>query len=274
IDYKTRKVAMAFVQLAQLGHQFLVGVALRPCTHDALCRVEEIRRHDAIERTLFPDPHFRLVRHADFLQLEGSAIVDVVADVLFVAQHLAHRGPRPVAAQIRPDTLRVQAFSDDGLQGALVHEPAIDAIDGGHLLVRAGHQDHAIGLQALVLTAREFTLRGARLIDQNAPQSVACWPTLPEAQFDEAALAREHLGGQFPAVLSGHCTLDALDDGGNWRTIVLELLGAVSHLNTSALADVLVVGALVRILKPAPATNVVDKDGVEVRLTRFHRLYQ
>ena len=46
--------------------------------------------------------------------------------------------------------------------------------------------------------------------------------------------------------------------------VVLELLGAVVDGDAGALADVLVIGALVGILEAAPAADVVDEDGREV----------
>jgi hypothetical protein len=37
---------------------------------------------------------------------------------------------------------------------AVLDEPAVDLVHDGDFGVRAGHQDHAVGLQALVLAAR------------------------------------------------------------------------------------------------------------------------
>jgi hypothetical protein len=48
--------------------------------------------------------------------------------------------------------------------------------------------------------------------------------------------------------------------------IVLELLGAVVDLDARPSADVLVVGTLVGILKPAPAADVVDEDRFKLRV--------
>jgi hypothetical protein len=97
---------------------------------------------------------------------------------------------------------------------------------------------------------------------------------LPKAQLDQAALPGEHLGRQLPAVFARHRALDALDDGGHGRAVVLELLGAVGDLDSGAAADVLVVGALVGILKPAPAADVVDQDDLEVGLAGLDVLDQ
>ena len=93
---------------------------------------------------------------------------------------------------------------------------------------------------------------------------------LAETEFDQAALAREHLRGKFAAVFTRHRALDALDDGGHGRAVVLELLGAIGHLNPGAATDVFVIGALVGVLEPAPAADVVDEDDLEVSLARLH----
>ena len=112
------------------------------------------------------------------------------------------------------------------------------------------------------------------MVNQDAPQAVTGWPALPKAQFDQAALSREHLGRQLPTIFARHRALDALDDGGHRRAIVLELLCAVRDLDSSAAADVFVVGALVGVLKPAPAAYVIDEDDLEVGRPRFDILDQ
>jgi hypothetical protein len=107
-------------------------------------------------------------------------------------------------------------------------------------------------------------LTDPRLIDQDAAQAIAGGAALTIAKFDQAALAGEHLGRQFPAVFASHRPLDAFDDGRDRRAIVLELLGAVGDLDAGAAADVLVVGALVGILEAAPAADVVDQDDLKI----------
>ena len=112
------------------------------------------------------------------------------------------------------------------------------------------------------------------LIDEQAPQAVAGRPALAVAEFDQAALAGENLGRELPAVFAGHRALDALDDGRDRAAVVLELLGAVLDGDAGALADVLVVGALVGILESAPAADVVDEDGREIGFPALHVLDQ
>jgi hypothetical protein len=149
------------VEATQPVDQLLVGVAAGARTDDALRRVEHVGRHDAGERAFAADPHVRRVHHPQLLQLERHPVVDVVADVLLVGQHLVHGGACPVAAEVGLHPHAVEAASDLGLDQAVVDEPAVDVVDDADLVVGPGHQDHAIGLQALVLAARQLGLHGA-----------------------------------------------------------------------------------------------------------------
>ena len=70
--------------------------------------VEDLGRHDRLKRTFLLDPHVRRVLHTEFLELEGNSVVDVVANVLFVGQHLAHGGTGPVAFKVRVDAFFIE----------------------------------------------------------------------------------------------------------------------------------------------------------------------
>ena len=102
------------------------------------------------------------------------------------------------------------------------------------------------------------------LVDAHPPEPIAGDAALPVAELDQPALAGEHLDRQLARVLAGHRPLDPLDDGRDRRAVVGELLGAVVHGDAGALADVLVVGALVGVLEAAPAADVVDQHHLEV----------
>ena len=104
-----------------------------------------------------------------FLELERAPVVDVVADVLLVREHFAHGSSRPFAAEVGEDVLVVEAFGDFGFRQVVIDEPAIDLIDDGDLVVGTGLQDDPVGLQTLVLAARQFALDRPRLIDQHPP---------------------------------------------------------------------------------------------------------
>ena len=119
-----------------------------------------------------------------------------------------------------------------------------------------------------MLAAFQLGLGLPRLIEQHTTQSESRHATLAKTQLDQTTLSGENLGRQFPAVLAGHRPLDALDDRRNRRAVVLELLGAVNDLDAGLLAAVLVVGALVGILEPAPPAHVVNKDELEIGVLR------
>jgi hypothetical protein len=120
-----------------------------------------------------------------------------------------------------------------------------------------------------VFVRRELTLGGACLIDELTAQAKSGRATLSITQLDQPALPCKHFGRQLAAVFAGHCPLDPLYDRRNRASIILKLLGAVLHRNADALTEIFVVCALVRILKPAPAADVVDKNGLEVGLASF-----
>jgi hypothetical protein len=42
------------------------------------------------------------------------------------------------------------------------------------------------------------------------------------------------------------------------------LLGAILHLNSSPLADIFIVGALVGVLKSPPTADVIDQNGLKL----------
>ena len=151
----------------------------------------------------------------------------------------------------------------------MIDKPLVDQIYSANFVVRAGHQDDAVGLQALVLASGEFALDRTVLVDQCSAQAVASRTTLPESQLDQPALPSEHLGGQLPAVFASHCPFDTFDDGGDRRTVIFELLGAVGNLDAGTAADVLVIGALIGILEAPPATDVVNKDDLKVGFARL-----
>ena len=65
-----------------------------------------------VEGAVAADPHLGRVADALLLELEGRAVVDVVADVLLVGQHLVDGAARPGAAQVGDDALGVQVGGD------------------------------------------------------------------------------------------------------------------------------------------------------------------
>src|SRR6202030_3855398 len=56
--------------------------------------------------------------------------------------------------------------------------------------------------------------------------------------------------------------------------IILELLGTVLHADAGALADVLVIGTLIGILKSTPSAYIVDQDGREIDFVALNIINQ
>src|SRR5262249_51996009 len=135
----------------------------------------------------------------------------------------------------------------------LLEEQVIDPAHNRDLGVGPGDEDHAVGLHALLLSEAQLALRLALLVDEHATEPETRGPTLAVAELDEAALPLEDLRGELAAVLARHRALDGLHDVRGDAAVVLELLGAVVDRDARALADVLVVGALVRVLEAPPA---------------------
>ena len=134
-------------------------------------------------------PHVGRVVHMQLLQLEGGAVVDVVADVFLVGQNRAHRAGIPWPVQIGGHAFLVQAVGDLAEGQILLDQPAIHLVDPGHFLIRARHQDDAVGLQRFVLAALQLALDLAALVHKHPAQPEPGSAALAEAQLDEAALA-------------------------------------------------------------------------------------
>ena len=179
------------------------------------------------------------------------------------------RSTAPRSVEIGELPAAVQKLRDLAFVPPLLHEAAEDPVDSLHLLRRPGNEDDPVGLDAFVLTTGQSGFRGACVVDELASQAEPGRAALAVTQLDEAALPGEHLCRKLAAVFPSHGTLDALDDGGDWAAIVLEAICAVLDGNAGALAKILVVGALIRILEAPPAAHVVDEDqaGVGPTLT-------
>ena len=101
-------------------------------------------------------------------------------------------------------------------------------------------------------------------VHQHAPQPKPGGAALFEAELDQAAGALEDLGGKFSAVFAGHGAFDAFDDGGHRAAVVFKLLRAVVDGDAGLAAYVFIIGALVGILEPPPAADIVHQDAGEL----------
>ncbi|TWI92470.1 hypothetical protein JM93_00012 [Roseibium hamelinense] len=173
-------------------------------------------------------------------------------------------GPRPVEIGVEP--FAVQNLRDLALGPPLIHEHLVNALDDQLFLLWAGDQDHTVGLQALLLAARQLTLRVAVLVDQHAPKPVPGRAALAISKLYQAALPGKYLHRKLTAVFAGHHAFYGLQQVGADAAVVFELLAAVVHTDSGTGADVFIVCALIGILKPTPAADVIDEDRLEVCL--------
>ena len=100
VDEQSREVPRSPQQSAQSIQQFFVGEPLAALKNDFLGRIEQLRWNDRLKCAVSPDLHVGRVDHTLLLKLERNMVIDVVADVLLIAQHLVHRTARPWATEI------------------------------------------------------------------------------------------------------------------------------------------------------------------------------
>ncbi|VWX56136.1 hypothetical protein VARIO8X_110138 [Burkholderiales bacterium 8X] len=82
-----------------------------------------------------------------------------------------------------------------------------------YFIVRPGNEHNSICLQTFHLTSRQLPFLLAGLIKQHPPESITSQPSLAKTEFNQAALSCKNLRRKFSAVLAGHCTLNALNNG-------------------------------------------------------------
>src|SRR5690606_38336360 len=86
-------------------------------------------------------------------------------------QNLMDRAARPRPAKIGCKTARIEAGRDRAFAAALMDKGAVNFAHQRDLVLRSRCQDHPVGLDALVLTARKNPLGRAVFVDQHAPQA-------------------------------------------------------------------------------------------------------
>ncbi len=128
-------------------------------------------------------------------ELEGFPVVDVVADIFFVGENLVHRPAGPKPAKIRAQLIGIEPACDLSLIQAFLKKAPIYPLDYLNFIFGAGAKHDAIRLKAFMLPAFQFRLERAGLIKQHTAQAKACGAALAKAEFDQAALASENLGG-------------------------------------------------------------------------------
>jgi len=68
-------------QFPKLFKKILIREMAMTCFDDRPCLFKDTHRDDGFECTVAPDPHLRWVVNASVFEFEGSAVVDVSADI-------------------------------------------------------------------------------------------------------------------------------------------------------------------------------------------------
>ena len=134
-----------------------------------------------------------------------------------------HGATGPGAAEVGSDFLMVQELGNFAFRTMFIHEEAVDAPDGRHLVRRPRHEDDAIGLKAFPLSAVQFSLRVAVLVDQSTPK-----PGAPPCRN--------------PSSIRRHCPMKTLTDSSRLcspamarlRPLIMVATGLPSFSNCSA----------------------------------------
>src|ERR1700722_1204602 len=149
--------------------------------------------NERLERALCADPHVGAVADPFSLELEGTAIPDIVADVFLVDEDLVDGPACPRSSEIGTIAAIIENGRDLTLGFSVRHEQPIHPADSVYLICRARHQDHSVSLNAFLLPSRELAFGGADLVNQAAAQPVSLRSALTKTKFDQAALASKDL---------------------------------------------------------------------------------
>jgi hypothetical protein len=103
IDDQAGQCSFFLQEIAKAAKQFVVAEVIAARRDDGASTFEKRGIDDTWIGVLRPDPHFRAIYDALLLQLIRDAIIDVVADVLFVSENLVDGCPGPWSAKIRQD---------------------------------------------------------------------------------------------------------------------------------------------------------------------------
>ncbi len=94
------KPAFLLVKLFKFVDHFLICQSPAAFKNDVLCGQKISGLDDGFKRIIFSHPFFRGIFDALFLQLEGLAVINIVADIFFVGQNGTDGCLRPVFSQI------------------------------------------------------------------------------------------------------------------------------------------------------------------------------
>jgi hypothetical protein len=152
VNQNPGQFAVPAVKVFQPVKHLLVAEPPLALQHDALGLIEQLGIHDGFKGPVRPDPHLGRIFNPFLFQFERGVVVDVVADVFFVGEHLMNRTACPGSLQVGQNPPVVELLGDLELGQPVANKFLVDLSDDSDLVGGAGDQDHAIGLQAFVLT--------------------------------------------------------------------------------------------------------------------------
>jgi hypothetical protein len=112
------------------------------------------------------------------------------------------------------------------------------------------------------------------VIYEEASRSVPWRRARSISKPNDARLTNKGFDRQLATILGGHRSFDAFHNGSERAPVVLKLLRAIVNLDTSALADMFIVTALVGVLKTSPTAHVINKDDLKIGVAGLNIAYQ
>src|SRR6266853_6128737 len=114
-------------------------------------------------------------------------MINVVADIFFVGEHLMNGASCPRSSKVRDYTLSVKRHCNFRFAFPLVNKCMVNPSHHFGFLIRSWNQNHPIRLKALVLPHLEHCFVLTVLINQRASQAESSSASLFEPHLDQAA---------------------------------------------------------------------------------------
>ena len=125
-------------------------------------------------------------------QFARRPVIHVVPDIFFIRKNLMHGHPVPLPSEVCHHALCVQNCGDFRFGFSFGDERMINPAHDFDLLFRPGHQHHAVGLDAFLLTHFQQRFPRAALINQHPPQTEPGRSALFEPKLNQPARTLEN----------------------------------------------------------------------------------
>src|SRR3954469_6451753 len=103
---------------------------MRALPNNDLRGIKQLSFNYRLEYAVGPDPHVGTVVDAFPLELEGSSVPHIVADIFLVDQNLMDGSPRPNPSEVGPDAACIEKVGDFALELPFFDERPVDPADG------------------------------------------------------------------------------------------------------------------------------------------------